>query len=191
MREDHRPKRSRAEMLEPSRRFSRDRSAAIGLKVRLPGEARAPCRRDAQVEWRYVVKGAAACGRRRIPDGRAAIPPRSQDRGGLMLPAATCGSSASSFLFRPSSALPSRTAGVLRARRLPRDSASGIRYLEASMLFTIALALLVVWGLGIAGVYAVGQIVHVLLLIGLMLLLLSFAKAHETATRRQGPGTGK
>jgi hypothetical protein len=59
------------------------------------------------------------------------------------------------------------------------------------MLFKIALALLVVWGLGIAGVYVVGQIVHVLLLIGLMLLLLSFAKAHEAAARRQGPGSGK
>ena len=57
------------------------------------------------------------------------------------------------------------------------------------MLFTIALALLLAWGLGIAGVYAVGQIVHVLLLIGLMLLLLSFAKAHDAAARRQGPGT--
>jgi len=59
------------------------------------------------------------------------------------------------------------------------------------MLFKIALALLSVWALGIAGVYAVGQIVHVLLLIGLMLLLLSFAKAREAATRRQGPGTDR
>ena len=59
------------------------------------------------------------------------------------------------------------------------------------MLFKVALALLVAWGLGIAGVYTAGQIVHVLLLVGLLLLLLSFAKAHEAATRRQGPGTGK
>jgi hypothetical protein len=59
------------------------------------------------------------------------------------------------------------------------------------MLFKVALALLVAWGLGIAGVYAAGQIVHVLLLVGLLLLLLSFAKAHEAATRRQGPGTDK
>jgi hypothetical protein len=34
-----------------------------------------------------------------------------------------------------------------------------------------------------------GQIVHVLLLVGLMLLLLSFAKAHDASTRRQGPGS--
>jgi hypothetical protein len=59
------------------------------------------------------------------------------------------------------------------------------------MLFKVALALLVAWGLGIAGVYAAGEIVHVLLLVGLLLLLLSFAKAHEAATRRQGPGTGQ
>jgi hypothetical protein len=56
------------------------------------------------------------------------------------------------------------------------------------MLFKIALALLCVWGLGVAGVYAVGQIVHVLLLVGLLLLLLSFAKAHDAATHRRGPG---
>jgi hypothetical protein len=54
------------------------------------------------------------------------------------------------------------------------------------MLLTIALALLVIWAVGIAGVYAVGQIVHVLLLVGLMLLLLSFARAHDAAVRRQG-----
>jgi hypothetical protein len=59
------------------------------------------------------------------------------------------------------------------------------------MLFKIALALLIVWGLGIAGVFAIGQIVHVLLLVGLMLLLLSFAKAHEAAAHRRGPGSNK
>ena len=55
------------------------------------------------------------------------------------------------------------------------------------MLLKIAVALLVAWALGIAGVYALGQIVHVLLLVGLMLLLLSLAKAHEAATHRPGP----
>jgi hypothetical protein len=59
---------------------------------------------------------------------------------------------------------------------------------EATVLFKIALALLVVWGLGIAGLYSIGQVVHVLLLVGLMLLLLSFAKAHDAAARRNGPG---
>jgi hypothetical protein len=36
---------------------------------------------------------------------------------------------------------------------------------------------------------SVGQIVHILLLVGLMLLLLSFAKSHDAAARRQGPGS--
>jgi hypothetical protein len=57
---------------------------------------------------------------------------------------------------------------------------------EATLLLKIALALILVWALGIAGVYAVGQIVHVLLLVGLMLLLLSFARAHDAAARRHG-----
>jgi hypothetical protein len=57
------------------------------------------------------------------------------------------------------------------------------------VLFKIALALLVTWGIGIAGLYTIGRMVHVLLLVGLMLLLLSFAKSHDAAARRQGPDT--
>jgi hypothetical protein len=56
------------------------------------------------------------------------------------------------------------------------------------MLFTIALALLLVCGPRVSGVYAVGLIVHVLLLVGLLLLLLSFAKAYDVGTARQGRG---
>jgi uncharacterized protein DUF5670 len=52
------------------------------------------------------------------------------------------------------------------------------------MLFTIALLLLVVWVLGVLGVYAAGDLVHVLLLIGLMLLLLAFLRARDAAGRR-------
>jgi uncharacterized protein (DUF58 family) len=59
------------------------------------------------------------------------------------------------------------------------------------MLLIIALALLIVWALGIAGAFAIGQTVHVLLLVGLLLLLLSFAKAHEAATHRRGPDSNK
>jgi hypothetical protein len=51
------------------------------------------------------------------------------------------------------------------------------------MLFKVGLGLLVVWALGL--VFAVGQIIHVLLLVGLMLLLLSFAKGREATVRRQ------
>lgn len=52
------------------------------------------------------------------------------------------------------------------------------------MLFTIALLLLVVWVLGVLGVYAAGDLVHVLLLIGLMLLLLAVLRARDAAGRR-------
>lgn len=47
------------------------------------------------------------------------------------------------------------------------------------MLFKIALVLLVAWLLGAIGVYTVGPLLHVLLLVGLMLLLLVSARALE------------
>jgi hypothetical protein len=53
------------------------------------------------------------------------------------------------------------------------------------MLFKTALALLAAWMLGVVGVYrAGGDLVHVLLLVGLMLLLLAFLRAREEALRR-------
>ena len=42
------------------------------------------------------------------------------------------------------------------------------------MLLKAALVLLFVWLLGVAGIFDVGTIIHVLLLVGLMLLLLGF-----------------
>ena len=52
------------------------------------------------------------------------------------------------------------------------------------MLFKVALAVLIAWLLGVLGVYRVGDVVHILLLGGLMLLLLAFLKARDTAARR-------
>jgi hypothetical protein len=52
------------------------------------------------------------------------------------------------------------------------------------MLFKIAIALLIVWLLGMSGVYHVGNLAHVFLLVGLMLLLLAVLKAREAALRR-------
>jgi hypothetical protein len=52
------------------------------------------------------------------------------------------------------------------------------------MLFTIALVLLATWLLGIVGLYNVGSLVHVLLLVGLMLLMFAFLRAREAALRR-------
>lgn len=52
------------------------------------------------------------------------------------------------------------------------------------MLFKIALVLLIAWLLGLIGVYRVGDVVHVLLLVGLMLLLLAFLRARDAVVRR-------
>lgn len=65
-----------------------------------------------------------------------------------------------------------------------------VRFLErvaavgGDMLFKIALALLAIWVLGVIGLYSAGDLVHVLLLVGLMLLLLAFLKARDAAARR-------
>ena len=52
------------------------------------------------------------------------------------------------------------------------------------MLFKTAITLLIVWLLGMFGVYRVGDLAHVFLLVGLMLLLLAVLKAREAALRR-------
>jgi hypothetical protein len=40
------------------------------------------------------------------------------------------------------------------------------------------------WLIGVIGVYDVGDLVHVLLLVGLMFLLLAFSRARDAAARR-------
>ena len=57
------------------------------------------------------------------------------------------------------------------------------------MLFKAAVVLLAIWLLGMVGVYPVGDLVHVFLLIGLMLLLLAMLKARDTALRPPSPPT--
>jgi hypothetical protein len=49
------------------------------------------------------------------------------------------------------------------------------------MLLKFGLVLLAAWVLGMLGVYRLGQSVHILLLVGLMLLLLGFMKARDAA----------
>ena len=56
------------------------------------------------------------------------------------------------------------------------------------MLFKIAMLLLVAWLLGVLGVYRVGDLVHALLLVALMLLLLTFVRAREAAIARSRGG---
>ena len=52
------------------------------------------------------------------------------------------------------------------------------------MLLKIAFALLIVWLLGVLALYKIGDLVHVLLLVGLMLFLLGALKARDAAAAR-------
>ena len=59
------------------------------------------------------------------------------------------------------------------------------------MLLKIAFVLLIGWLLGVLGLYRIGDLVHVLLLAGLMLSLLGALKARDAAAapgRNVGPG---
>lgn len=63
----------------------------------------------------------------------------------------------------------------------------GLSELAASggeMLLKIAFVLLIAWLLGVLGLYRIGDLVHVLLLIGLMLLLLGALKGRDAAAAR-------
>lgn len=57
------------------------------------------------------------------------------------------------------------------------------------MLFKTAFVLLFAWLLGVLGVYRVGDLVHLLLLVGLMMLLIAFLKARDAAARRVASGS--
>jgi hypothetical protein len=57
------------------------------------------------------------------------------------------------------------------------------------MLVQVATVLLAIWLLGVAGVYRVGDVVHVFLLGGLWLLLLAMLKARDAALRPRNPPT--
>ena len=57
------------------------------------------------------------------------------------------------------------------------------------MPFKAALVLLAIWLLGLVGVYRVGDLVHVFLLVGLMVLLLAMLKARDAALRPPNPPT--
>ena len=48
------------------------------------------------------------------------------------------------------------------------------------MLYTLAVILLVAWLLGLGGVYAIGSIVHILLVIALVLFLVGIISGRRT-----------
>ena len=52
------------------------------------------------------------------------------------------------------------------------------------MVMKIAFVLLIAWLLGVLGLYRIGDLVHVLLLVGLMLFLLGALKARDAAAAR-------
>jgi hypothetical protein len=62
-------------------------------------------------------------------------------------------------------------------------------YGGGDMLFKTALALLSLWLVGMVGIYNAGNLIHVLLLVGLMLLLLAFLRARDATARRAVRGT--
>jgi len=51
------------------------------------------------------------------------------------------------------------------------------------MLFKAAFVSLIAWLLGVLGLYRVGDLVHVLLLVGLLLFMLAGLKARDAAAR--------
>lgn len=53
------------------------------------------------------------------------------------------------------------------------------------MLFKSAFVLLIAWLLGVLGLYRIGDVVHMFLLVGGMLLLLATARARDAAAARQ------
>jgi hypothetical protein len=69
-------------------------------------------------------------------------------------------------------------------RSAAREFLCGPLHFGGDMLFKIALALLAVWLLGVLGLYTIGDLVPVLLLVGLGLLLLAFLRARDAAAKR-------
>lgn len=60
------------------------------------------------------------------------------------------------------------------------------------MLLKTASVLLIAWLLGVLGLYRIGDLVHVLLLVGLMLFLPGALKARDAAVARgRDAGSGK
>jgi hypothetical protein len=53
------------------------------------------------------------------------------------------------------------------------------------MLFKIASVLLVAWLLGVLGLYRIGDLVHMFLLVGGLFFLLAVAKARDAVTAHQ------
>jgi hypothetical protein len=150
--------------------------------------------------WLLLEKSKGAAG---IPlqDNRMVGPPsswssRDQEESSWQARSADRPYIGSSFVLANSRLLPVLAiilpsgAGHLAATTVKRICASASRDARlrsgGEMLFKAAFVLLIAWLLGVLGVYRVGTLVHVLLLVGLMLFLLAALKARDAAVPR-GP----
>jgi hypothetical protein len=61
-----------------------------------------------------------------------------------------------------------------------RELASGSAARRRSMLYTLAVILLIAWLLGMVGTYTIGSFVHVLLVIALVLFLVGVLSGRRT-----------
>lgn len=59
------------------------------------------------------------------------------------------------------------------------------------MILKVAFVLLVVWAIGVFGVYDIGDLTHVFLLGGLMMLMLGLLRARDATAAGAGPRSGK
>jgi hypothetical protein len=55
-----------------------------------------------------------------------------------------------------------------------------IHWKENSMLYTLAVILLILWLLGVVGTFAIGSFVHVLLVIAIVLVVFSLLSGRRT-----------
>ena len=134
------------------------------------------------------AKGAAELRCRQL-DGRAAILVVARP-GGFGLGRLGQRTARTSFVCRPDTTICSRHGTPGSRTDNWRGSSSGAArppFHSTSRLIAgtspLTIALLVVWLLGMFGVYRVGDLVHVFLLVGLMLLLLAVLKAQDAALR--------
>jgi hypothetical protein len=94
-------------------------------------------------------------------------------RARLSRPAAVCGTAQTTI----------ENCDILELGRSPEDSSSEAARLktqECSMLYTIAVILLIAWLLGVVGTYTIGAFVHVLLVIAIVLFLVGLLSGRRT-----------
>ena len=161
------------------RRVQRTPLQAMGWSGRhLRGRCRTRRMRVASSISGSYAPGLFAAERTCLPWRAVKAPRRGSRKTGPRCLPSRAGSTSSGHLGRPPTAA---------ARSLLGQSAA----FGGGMLLKIALVLLAAWFPGVLGVYSVGGLVDVLLLVGLMLLLLAFLRTRDAAMRRPIDGSDK